>query len=667
MRLRFISPALVFVALSAIAGSASETATPPLLDIVVPDAQRLVQHWNASIFGQAWQDRCAAPLRARLEKEMPKLVEQLGCDPLAVISASTSCRLVVTALGAGEGREVAFQLQADLGTQSEAVFAAIARHGVREEVAGVDGAILIGGDDSHRVRVVRKGGWLLLSPAAEALPTPLPSRGTSDVHFAFAGPAVADRLMANQRLGLDAKAIAPEAEQLLRRFLPAITGSGDLVANGMATRAEIVATWPWLGRLDPQVLARLPGEVLDVTAIALDGQPLWQQVGRPLMDLLSQQSPGIKPDQALADLGSTVTWAELIQGMSGTWVVAQTPGMPMPGYTVIAPRSAALDQVVEALVRKGGGDLPAEGDSLPVSLPKGVPLMITLARDRGHWLVTTDQGQASAWLGAKDGWFASPLGKLAQDRMAGGACLVSVSDTAAQMRSAASLMGMMLAGIKQLAPAEKQAVSALVIRLAALAQPSWSVMRQSDDCLLFTGEGLTSGGNVGVIAVIAAIAIPNLLESRVAANEAAAAVTLKSGIFPAQIQFQAGAYLDSDGNGVGDFSGDLREMAGGIPVGSQLATKLQLLDPRFNGEPPVRVGGYRYASHSFGESGFVAYAWPVNRDQGRRCFAITAGGAVMVRLWAAGEKGLDRFSLWNGTAVTDPTTPPANGWKPFLR
>jgi type II secretory pathway pseudopilin PulG len=667
MRQRFISPTLVFLALAGIAGSASETVTPPLLDIVVPDAQRLVRHWNASIFGQAWQDRCAAPLRARLAQEMPKLIEQLGCDPLAVIAASASCRLVVTAVGAGEGREVAYQLQADLGTQSEAVFAAIARHGVREDAAGADGAVLIGGDDSHRVRVVRKGGWLLLSPAAEAVPTPLPSNGTSDVHFSFAGPALADRLMASQRLRVDAKAISPEAEPLLRRFLPAIAGSGDLVANGMATQAEIVATWPWLGRLDPLVLARLPGGALDVTAIAVDGQPLWQQVGRPVMALLAQESPGIKPDQMLADLGASATWEELIQGMSGTWVVAQTPGMPMPGYTVIAPRSAALDQVVEALVRKGGGDLPAEGDSLPVILPKGVPLMITLARDRGHWLVTTDQVQASAWLGTQDGWFASPLGKLAQDRMAGGACLVSVSDTAAQMRSAASVMGMVLSGIKQLAPAEKQAVSALVIKLAALAQPSWSVMRQSEDRLLFTGEGLTSGGNVGVIAVIAAIAIPNLLESRIAANEAAAAVTLKSGIFPAQVQFQAGAYLDSDGNGVGEYSGDLREMAGGIPAGSPLEVKLQLLDQRFNGEPPVRVGGYRYATHAFGEGGFVAYAWPVDRDQGRRCFAITTAGAVTARPWVAGEQGLERFSLWNGTAVTDPATPPANGWKPYRR
>ncbi len=70
---------------------------------------------------------------------------------------------------------------------------------------------------------------------------------------------------------------------------------------------------------------------------------------------------------------------------------------------------------------------------------------------------------------------------------------------------------------------------------------------------------------IAIIAIIAAIAIPNLLESRVTANESAASASMKSGIFPAQVQFQGGGYLDIDGDGVGEF-GTLRMMGGLEPT-----------------------------------------------------------------------------------------------------
>jgi len=70
---------------------------------------------------------------------------------------------------------------------------------------------------------------------------------------------------------------------------------------------------------------------------------------------------------------------------------------------------------------------------------------------------------------------------------------------------------------------------------------------------------------IAIIAIIAAIAIPNLLESRVTANEAAASASMKSGIFPAQTQFQGGGYLDLDSDNVGEF-GTLRMLAGLEPT-----------------------------------------------------------------------------------------------------
>src|SRR5688572_8971396 len=59
---------------------------------------------------------------------------------------------------------------------------------------------------------------------------------------------------------------------------------------------------------------------------------------------------------------------------------------------------------------------------------------------------------------------------------------------------------------------------------------------------------------IAIIAIIAAIAIPNLLESRVTSQESAAAAALKSGLLPAEVQFQAGGYADADGNGIGTYA-----------------------------------------------------------------------------------------------------------------
>jgi prepilin-type N-terminal cleavage/methylation domain-containing protein len=80
---------------------------------------------------------------------------------------------------------------------------------------------------------------------------------------------------------------------------------------------------------------------------------------------------------------------------------------------------------------------------------------------------------------------------------------------------------------------------------------------------------------IAIIAIIAAIAIPNLLESRVTANESAAATTLKSGIFPAQVQWQGGGYQDADGDNVGEY-GTLEYLAG-VRTGTQGAANIRLL------------------------------------------------------------------------------------------
>jgi len=147
---------------------------------------------------------------------------------------------------------------------------------------------------------------------------------------------------------------------------------------------------------------------------------------------------------------------------------------------------------------------------------------------------------------------------------------------------------------------------------------------------------------IAIIAIIAAIAIPNLLESRISSNEAAAATSLKSGIHPAQVQFQSGGYVDGNGNGIGDFSEDLSFMAGSTGYGGTIP--LSLLPAQWNAtggdaDPAAytsattgvpTVNGYVFSTDSVNELNFGAICAPQDEAAsiGRRRFAINAGGTV---------------------------------------
>jgi len=93
---------------------------------------------------------------------------------------------------------------------------------------------------------------------------------------------------------------------------------------------------------------------------------------------------------------------------------------------------------------------------------------------------------------------------------------------------------------------------------------------------------------VAIIAIIAAIAIPNLLAARLNANETSAISTLRN-ITSCQAQFQSSAKADADNDGTGEF-GVFREMSGAIAVRTAL-------DGTNTGgavlAPPVLSGAFR--------------------------------------------------------------------------
>src|SRR6185436_4356295 len=92
---------------------------------------------------------------------------------------------------------------------------------------------------------------------------------------------------------------------------------------------------------------------------------------------------------------------------------------------------------------------------------------------------------------------------------------------------------------------------------------------------------------VAIIAIIAAIAIPNLLSARLNANETSAISTLRN-ISSSQAQFQAAAKADVDNDGSGEF-GLFRELSGAVAVRNiaNASTGTAVLNP------PVLSGAFR--------------------------------------------------------------------------
>ncbi len=144
---------------------------------------------------------------------------------------------------------------------------------------------------------------------------------------------------------------------------------------------------------------------------------------------------------------------------------------------------------------------------------------------------------------------------------------------------------------------------------------------------------------IAIIAIIAAIAIPNLLESRVSAQEAASATALRSGLLPAEVQFQASVYIDSDSNGIGDYATSTSPALGvgkSYPLMSGQTTTpggitLNLLAPTYQSTTP-QISGYEFQD-PVSQASSVERVWgvivkPIDSGQGRRLFAINQSGSI---------------------------------------
>ncbi|MBM3963145.1 MAG: prepilin-type N-terminal cleavage/methylation domain-containing protein, partial [Planctomycetes bacterium] len=169
---------------------------------------------------------------------------------------------------------------------------------------------------------------------------------------------------------------------------------------------------------------------------------------------------------------------------------------------------------------------------------------------------------------------------------------------------------------------------------------------------------------VAIIAIIASIAIPNLLSARLNANESSAIATLKN-ISSAQAQCRVSCIIDSNGNGQGEY-GYFGELSGRTPVrgANNAATAMRMNPPVMStafgniAQARVQRSGYIFqmflpdptsqpvAEAALGgatpvagtnqvdaqraETLWCCYAWPqTHGTSGKRTFFVNQSGDVL--------------------------------------
>ena len=186
---------------------------------------------------------------------------------------------------------------------------------------------------------------------------------------------------------------------------------------------------------------------------------------------------------------------------------------------------------------------------------------------------------------------------------------------------------------------------------------------------------------VAIIAIIASIAIPNLLSARLSANESAAIATRRN-IIASQSQFQTQAVVDTDGDGIGEY-GWFTEMAGIVTprggvaplVPPVLSAALGPLQPPTNdfinrsgfffqmflpdnagvGQPETNFAG---PDPNVCETCWICYAWPADfHTTGNRSFVTNQTGDLLQTHEAVlGYNGTTTRPAYS--AALDPVTNP---------
>ncbi len=644
-------------ALSALACQGQAATAPTLpFEVVVSDGQRLVDHWKASIYYKLWSDPASANGRAEFSKGLDEATAKLGFDPFAALAALRGGVLRVLRVDAtGAVPQAAVFAEADFGALAPQVAAALIaadkdQGGTPITIPGAAEAI----QDSGESEVLARIGQVLvfgrhLTPA-ELAPVKPPT-SEADIEATISGARYLEimKQIAAKAPGFDAKSF-----DTLTNLVGDMDYQMRIVPEGVLERFTSTTVGPGSKPVDRALLARLPANALLVLGFGVDGKTYWKQFHAPLLGAIAKRA-GSTPDevealvdQKFAGVGLSCTLAQLVEGFTGTLLLAVTPSAPFPAVTVALPRSPAIDQLVGLALTQLQTAVPAEGTATLLPIPN-VPVPVQIGLDKTSWIITSDPQLAAGFTtGKPGGWAESPTGSLALGKATADAVLIGGSDTGNVLRMLTQFAGIGLASRQDLSPQQRQAILQGLAKAASLAAPGYLVAGTKDGHTVVEDRGLFGIGSFAALGVIGALA------QNQGGGDKGAMATLK-GIVPAELSFQAGAYVDQDGNGSGEF-GLLSELGGARATANAPQGTLSLVNETL---AAGETGGYRFtvflpdgAGAALGEPDgdaprpaakaaareqeqhFIAYAWP---ESGKgQMFAVTEAGTVYAAP-AAGE------------------------------
>lgn len=642
---------------------AGEAPLPgPAIEGRLADGAVLIEHWNKSVYGRLWLDPVCDPLRDQLAKAQTAAGWTVKPQDACATMTAAMFRLDGFSVDAEGNPLPKICAQLDLGGFTPAILASL-----RDTLALTDAIAVPNATESYQAgpsTLVARFDSLLMSSLGHE-PVTLKPAQAPEILADLRVIADLPRLLAQLKIAAPDLDIEqdPDFAALVEVRDARLELRAEIVPEGLHETLTLSTLQPGSRVLDQTALARLPANTLMTLGYGFSGKDWWPHNREMLLLQLGTMSGQATPadselwlDQQLTDFGLKVSFGELIGSLDGTFILAVTQGMPFPGATCIIPRSGPLDQAVKLLLALVQVEVPGEGAVVPVPIPE-LPIPIQIACDKNYWLLTSDPVFAAAWpAGDPGGWAEGKAGKAALAKAGDQALMVGSSDTPNVLRTIVPWIQMVMPvvgdGFEQ---QQMQAATLALNKLAGMASTGWVVARREGSGVVIEDQGL-----VGMSSLLALGAVArwyadengvHLDGTTKLADESEVAAILKSTLFPAEIQFQSGCYVDQDGDGIGEF-GLLDELAGLRPTGKAPTGSIKLVPAELvNGQDGYQFTVYlpaaqdgcidepdeqneaRPADAAAAKAQarrFVAYAWPEADNSGGRIFAITQEGTVYV-------------------------------------
>lgn len=642
---------------------AVETAPP--ISVRLADGETLIRHAEASIYGRLWNDPVCDPLREPLRKALAEIDVSLGVKSREVLAAISGPALRVEGFTQDDGVTLP-QLSArlDAGVHAERLLTTLASYRDQVIAAAVPGAASAIKPFEDLPLIVARCGAVLVGTFGvdpqRVQPWPAPP-AVADLHLVADLPRLAALYRAAEP-GQELFALGELAD--LRSVADARYDLRiDLVTSGIREHLSMEPLRPGLRPVDRTQLARLPSHALMVCAVGIAGGPWWQAHRRDLLAEFGVQ-------YGIGDADAAGRWLDerfaawqlpdgldaTVSSLDGTVLAAVTPGMPVPGMTLVFPRSPAIDRLVRAALAEAQTTEPLPGQVVQMTLPG---LLVQVAVDERCWLVSSDAVLAATWSqGQAGGWAESAAGTAALAQARADAFIIGASDTPAVLRTIVPAVQSLLSVGADLQRRQLQAALLALMRLSSMASTGWLVGHPTARGAVIEDQGLVGMMSLVSLGGMAAGISEGLAMNRRAQRDETPVVDiLRNVIFPAEMRFQAARHCDQDGDGIGEF-GLLDELAGLRPTGRVAAGTVTLVPgdlltghlgheffvylPAADGgtvEEPEQKAEARPADAIAAKAQarrFVAYAWPTSVEAGERVFAITQEGTVHVAPHAGG-------------------------------